>query len=73
MAGNWQTPEWPHFEWNSSRLARLEEQLRLGAGVAIGAAKHLGQEDYHRLQVEGLGRPFSLGLQKLLNVAVDPC
>ena len=52
MAWNWQTAEWPHFEWNSSRLAGLEEQFRLSAGVAIGAAKHLGQEDYQRLQVE---------------------
>jgi Fic family protein len=52
MTWNWQTPEWPHFEFDSSRLAALEEQFRLGAGVAIGAAKHLGQQDYHRLQVE---------------------
>ena len=52
MTWNWQTPEWPHFEWDSLRMVAFEEQLRLGAGVAIGAAKHLKQEDYHRLQVE---------------------
>ena len=54
MTWNWESPDWPHFEWDSSRLAALEEQFRLGAGVAIGAAKHLGEEDYHRLQVEVL-------------------
>ena len=52
MTWNWETPDWPHFEWDSSPLTALEEQFRLGAGVAIGAAKHLGQEDYRRLQVE---------------------
>lgn len=52
MAWNWHSPDWPNFAWNRSRISAAEEQFLLGAGVAIGTVKHLGEDDHKQLLVE---------------------
>lgn len=52
MPWNWQNPDWPHFTWDSSRISAAEERFLLGAGVAIGAARHLAQDAHNQLVVE---------------------
>jgi hypothetical protein len=41
MAWNWRQPNWPQFAWVRAKLARADFMFAEGAGVAIGAAKHL--------------------------------
>lgn len=54
MTWNWQKPDWPNFRWDSSRLADAEEKFLLGAGVGLGATKHLGAEESNLLIVEAM-------------------
>jgi len=54
MSWNWQQPDWPNFKWDRSRISAAEEQFLLGAGVAIGAVKHLGEDEHNQLLVEVL-------------------
>lgn len=52
MTWNWQSPDWPNFKWERSRISAAEERFLLGAGVAIGTVKHLGEDDHKQLLVE---------------------
>jgi Fic family protein len=52
MTWNWQKPDWPDFKWAHSRIAASEEKFLLGAGVAIGTIKHLGNDERNQLMVE---------------------
>jgi Fic family protein len=52
MSWNWQSPDWPNFKWERSRLSAAEEQFLLGAGIAIGTVKHLAEHDRNQLLVE---------------------
>ena len=52
MNWNWQTPDWPNFTWDRSRMAAAEGQFLVGAGVVIGTAKHLGEDERNQLLVE---------------------
>jgi Fic family protein len=52
MNWNWQNPDWPNFKWESSRLSAAEERFLLGAGIAIGTAKHLAEDERNQLLVE---------------------
>ena len=52
MSWNWQQPDWPNFKWDRSRISAAEEQFLLGAGVAIGTVKHLGEDEHNQLLVE---------------------
>ncbi|MGA2251699.1 Fic family protein [Terracidiphilus sp.] len=52
MKWNWQSPDWPNFKWNRSRLSAAEEQFLLGAGIAIGTVKHLAEDEHNQLLVE---------------------
>jgi Fic family protein len=52
MPWNWQSPDWPNFRWDPSRISTAEEQFLLGAGVAIGAVKHLGEDEHNQFLVE---------------------
>ena len=54
MTWNWQNPDWPNFKWDRSRMAAAEEQFLLGAGVVIGTAKHLGEDEHNQLFVEAM-------------------
>ena len=52
MGWNWQQKEWPKFAWDARKLARAEAMFAEGAGVAIGAAKHLSRAERENLTVE---------------------
>ena len=52
MTWNWQQPDWPDFNWDRSRISVAEERFLLGAGVAIGTVKHLGEDEHNQLLVE---------------------
>jgi len=52
MSWNWQKSDWPKFRWDRARLAVKEEKFLLGAGVAIGAIKHLTEDERYTLTVE---------------------
>ena len=52
MKWNWQQPDWPNFHWDRLRISAAEEQFLLGAGVAIGTVKHLGEDEQNQLLVE---------------------
>ncbi|KAA0220331.1 MAG: Fic family protein [Planctomycetota bacterium] len=54
MRWNWQQPDWPHFTWNGSRLAKAEERFLLASGLFLGTVKHLDAEDRDRLTVEAM-------------------
>lgn len=54
MTWNWQNPDWPHFTWDRTRLARAEEQFLVGSGVVIGTVKHLGSDEHNQLIVESM-------------------
>jgi hypothetical protein len=69
MTWNWQSPDWPNFKWDRSRISGAEEQFLLGAGVAIGAVKHLGEDDHKQLLVESCA---SLDWRLPTNVASCP-
>ncbi len=60
MTWNWQQPDWPNFKWDGSRISAAEEQFLLGAGVVIGTAKHLGEDEQNQLLVEQMsGEAFN--------------
>jgi Fic family protein len=54
MRWNWQQPDWPNFRWSKDRLFRAEDRFLHGAGVLIGATKHLDGSDRDRLLVEAM-------------------
>lgn len=49
---NWQQPDWPHFQYNSSLLTTLEQQFCYAAGVLVGTYEHIDQEDKDVLLIE---------------------
>jgi Fic family protein len=49
---NWQRPEWPNFVWDAGKLARAEALFIEGAGVVIGASKHLDDNTRKKLTIE---------------------
>jgi len=52
MIWNWQQHDWPNFRWDERKLVVLEAAFVEGAGVTIGASKHLADADRQRLSVE---------------------
>jgi Fic family protein len=52
MTWNWQQPDWPNFDWDRLRMSAAEERFLLGAGVAIGTVKHLGEDEHNQFLVE---------------------
>lgn len=54
MTWNWQMPDWPEFRWDPCRISAAEGKFLLGAGIGLGAAKHLGQDERNQLIVEGM-------------------
>jgi Fic family protein len=54
MTWNWQRPDWPHFTWDKTRLAKAEEQFLLETGIFVGTVKHLGPDDHEQLTVEAM-------------------
>jgi Fic family protein len=52
MIWNWQQADWPHFTYDSARLAEPDARLLLGAGLLFGAFKHLNENDKSQLTIE---------------------
>lgn len=52
MKWNWQQTDWPNFRWDAQKLAAFEAAFIEGAGVVIGASKHLPDRDRQSLSVE---------------------
>ena len=52
MAWNWQHTDWPNFIWQRENRDASERAFIEGAGVIIGASKHLVPSEQQRLSVE---------------------
>ena len=52
MQWSWEQKGWPCFSWNERKLKRVEALFAEGAGVVIGASKHLEPADRENLTVE---------------------
>jgi len=52
MVWNWQQDSWPAFVWDEHRLAGAEARFAEGAGVVIGASKHLNAAERDSLRIE---------------------
>ena len=52
MPWNWKQPDWPHFRYDASALAALEQRFLLSSGEVIGAVRHIGPDDSDRLRIE---------------------
>lgn len=49
---NWRQADWPEFRWDERKLTRAEALFAEGAGVLVGASKHLSAEDRNSLTIE---------------------
>jgi len=49
---NWQKEEWPNFTYNQEALKNLEYQFTQANGVALGAFKHVKNDDKDELLIE---------------------
>lgn len=88
MTWNWQQPDWPDFTWESAKISEAEQKFLLGTGVAIGVARHLGEEERRQLTVELMSAEavttsaiegeilnrdsVQSSIQRLLGFATDP-
>lgn len=54
MTWNWQAKDWPHFIWDSDRLAQYERSFVLNSGVIIGSIQHVSSKDKQDLIVHFL-------------------
>jgi len=52
MTWNWQQETWPTFTWDPRKLARAEALFIEGAGVVVGASKHLSPAERSSLSIE---------------------
>lgn len=52
MAWNWQHTDWPNFIWQRENRDASERAFIEGAGVIIGASKHLVPSEQQRFSVE---------------------
>lgn len=52
MPWNWTQPDWPHFRFDASALAVLEQRFLLSSGEVIGAVRHIDPDDRDRLRIE---------------------
>lgn len=54
MTWNWQNSNWPNFRWDAAQIAAAEERFLVGAGIGLGAVKHLGEDERNQLMVEAM-------------------
>jgi Fic family protein len=52
MSWNWRQAAWPEFSWDERRLTRAEALFAEGAGVVVGASKHLNEAERRGLGIE---------------------
>jgi Fic family protein len=55
MQWNWQHPDWPKFRYRPDRLALREAEYLRHSGVAIGAARHLPDDERLTVVLELIG------------------
>jgi Fic family protein len=54
MLWNWQRPDWPNFRWNASLVEKAEARFLHGAGVLVGATRHLDGPERNQLLVDAM-------------------
>jgi Fic family protein len=52
MEWNWQLPDWPHFQYDKSRLEPQESWFLHSVGVVLGMIKHLDAGATNQLRIE---------------------
>ncbi|MDV6333145.1 Fic family protein [Asticcacaulis sp. 201] len=52
MSWNWEEKDWPNFRWDERKLAKAEALFGEGAGIVIGASKHLDETERQGLSIE---------------------
>lgn len=52
MVWNWQQPDWPHFSYEAPALSGYDNRLLLGAGLRLGAFKHLDEDEKSQLTID---------------------
>jgi Fic family protein len=52
MDWNWRQDAWPTFTWDERKLMRAEARFAEGAGVVIGASKHLSAVERDSVNIE---------------------
>ncbi len=52
MPWNWQLPDWPHFTYDSDRIAQKERQFLLSMGSACAFLKSIDEQEYNQFVVE---------------------
>lgn len=52
MSWNWEEKDWPDFRWDARKLAKAEALFAEGAGIVIGASKHLNETERQGLSIE---------------------
>lgn len=56
MKWNWQEENWPHFSWDSKKLARAEMLFAEGAGLIAGITRHLDPNNQEKFTIEVMSR-----------------
>lgn len=54
MKWNWQQPDWPSFQWDETRLRKVESVFLVEAGEYAGMVKHLREDEREQLTVEAM-------------------
>ncbi len=54
MAWNWELAEWPHFEWDRTRLHPQEARFLMTGGIHSGTIKHLLSPEREHLLLEAM-------------------
>ncbi len=52
MVWNWRQEDWPRFGWDNRKLLRAETMFAQGAGVVVGASRHLNPAERQGLSIE---------------------
>jgi len=52
MKWNWQQEDWPHFRYDSGKLADLEARFLKESGLLLGAYKHITEDEKQTLIID---------------------
>jgi Fic family protein len=52
MIWNWQTEDWPHWQYNTNTLAEYEQQFLVQAGQLMGAWQHISTKNQTDIKVQ---------------------
>ena len=54
MRWNWQQADWPEFRWQAEVMGKAEAAFLRGAGVLVGSAKYLDEDERQQLLVDAM-------------------